>query len=133
MDTFLSDPTLHSHAPNPERIQAIEFTNNVKARAAISEEATSTILHSALKTFPLNATNELPRTEMLMQTIRRQRAAPSTITEERFPENLRKTNRGENFILHEDLNLIIFTTRTNLSILKQSKHWFADGTFKVCR
>lgn len=132
MDAFTSDPTLHCHAPNPERIQAIELTNNVKARAAISEEPTSTILHSALQSFPLNATHELPRTEMLLQTIRRQRATPSTTTEERFPESLRKSHRGENFILHEASDLIIFTSKTNLSILKQSKHWFADGTFKVC-
>ena len=44
---------------------------------------------------------------------------------------VKKTNHDEDFILHEDKNLIIFTTKTNLSILKQSKHGFADGTFKI--
>ena len=46
-------------------------------------------------------------------------------------EELRKTDRDEDFILFEDEKLIIFTTKSNLPILKQQKHWFADGTFKV--
>jgi hypothetical protein len=132
MDTFLSLPTTHSHAPNPERIPVIELNNKIKAHAATSDEPTSTILHSALRTFPLSATSELPRTEMIMQTIRRQRATPSTGSDNRLPEDLRKTDRGEDFLLYEDTEMIIFSTRSNLSALKQSKHWFADGTFKVC-
>ena len=131
MDTFLSDPTPHSHAHIPERIQAIELTNQVKNRAATSEEPTSTILQSALRVFPLSAVNELPRTEMIMQTIRRQRATPLDDSGDRFPPDLRRTYRDEDFILHDEPNLIILTTKSNLSALKQSKHWFADGTFKV--
>ena len=49
-----------------------------------------------------------------------------------MPDRLKLTDRGESFILHEDKSLIIFTTASNLSILKSCKHWFADGTFKVC-
>ena len=77
MDTFLFKPIAHIHAPNPERIPVIELSNQIKAHAAISDEPTSALLHSVLRTFPLSATNELPRTEMIMQTIRRQH--PSTI------------------------------------------------------
>ena len=33
-------------------------------------------------------------------------------------EKLRKTYCGEKSVLHEDKNLIIFTTTTNLSIMK---------------
>ena len=40
----------------------------------------------------------------------------------RIPEELRKTDRDENFIFFEDEALIIFTTKSNLSILKQHKH-----------
>jgi rRNA-processing protein FCF1 len=132
MDIFLSNPTDHNHAPIPERIPAIELKNTIKARAAISEESTSVILHSSLQTFPLNATSELPRTEMLMQTIRRQRQAPVTTSTDELTDDLRQTFRGENFILYEATDMIIFTTKSNLSALKQSKHWFVDGTFKVC-
>ncbi|CAF1516519.1 unnamed protein product [Rotaria sordida] len=64
--------------------------------------------------------------------IRRQRTVETIDADGCLPEKLRKTYHDEDFILHEDKNLIIFTTKTNLSILKQNKHWFADGTFKVC-
>ena len=100
MDSFLSQPTEHNHAPVPERVGAIQLTNQVKIRAQTSDEPTSTILHSALRTLPLSAASELPRTEMIMQTIRRQRATPSAASkEERLPEALRKTDRGEDFVL----------------------------------
>jgi hypothetical protein len=66
-----------------------------------------------------------------MQTIHRQGATPAVIPNGHLPENLKKTYRGEDFLLYEDNEMMIFTTKTNLSILKQSKHWFADGTFKV--
>lgn len=132
MDTFLSEPTAHNHAPVPDRVPVIELCNKVKARAATSEESTSTILHSVLRTFPLSAATELPRTEMILQTIRRQRTTPATKSDDVIPDELRKTDRGEDFLLFEDKEMIIFTTKSNLSALKQSKHWFADGTFKVC-
>ena len=49
----------------------------------------------------------------------------------RLPDHLRKTDRGEEFILFEDDEMIIFTTKKNLSLLKSYKHWFVDDTFKV--
>ena len=63
--------------------------------------------------------------------IRRQCSVETVDVDGRLPEKLSKAYRDEDFILHEDNELIIFTTKTNLSILKQNKHWFADGTFKV--
>ncbi|CAF1216868.1 unnamed protein product [Rotaria sordida] len=131
MDVFLSQPTTHNHAPNPDRIPVIQLHNEVKQRAATTDEPTSSILHSALRTFPLRAAGELPRTDIIIQTIRRQRTTPAIIPSGHLPEDLKKTYRGEDFLLYEDNEMIIFTTKTNLSILKQSKHWFADGTFKV--
>ena len=62
MDTFLSEPIAH----NPERILVIELSNQIKAHTTIYDEPTRASLHSALRTFPLSATNELPRTEMIM-------------------------------------------------------------------
>lgn len=131
MDTFLSQPTTHNHAPNPDRIPVIQLHNEVKQRAATTDEPTSSILNSALRTFPLRAAGELPRTDIVIQTIRRQRATTAVILNGHLSEDLKKTYRGEDFLLYEDNEMIIFTTKTNLSILKQSKHWFADGTFKV--
>ena len=70
---------------------------------------------------------------MIMETIGRQPQAPSTSSDNDLPEDLKITGRGEGFLLHENKYMIIFATRSNLSALKQSKHWFADGTFKVCQ
>ena len=38
MDTFLSQPTEHNHVPIPERVGAIQLTNQVKIRAQTSEK-----------------------------------------------------------------------------------------------
>ncbi|CAF0793861.1 unnamed protein product [Rotaria sordida] len=132
MDAFLSQPISHSHAPQPDRVPAIQLKNDIKARASTTDESSSSIFHSTLRTHPLIAVGELPRNEALMPMIRRQRTVETVDADDRLPEKLRKTYRDENFILQEDYNLIIFTTKTNLSILKQNKHWFTDGTFKMC-
>ena len=50
MDAFLSQPTLHYHAPQPDRVPAIQLKNDIKARAIITDEPTSSIIHSALRT-----------------------------------------------------------------------------------
>ncbi|CAF1345379.1 unnamed protein product [Rotaria sordida] len=132
MDVFLSQLTAHCHAPQPNRVPAIQLKNEIKARAVTTDESTSSIIHSALRTYPLSAAGELSKKEALMLMIRRQRTVEAVDADGCLPEKLRKAYRDEDFILHEDKNLIIFTTKTNLSILKQNKHWFADGTFKVC-
>ncbi|CAF1661299.1 unnamed protein product, partial [Rotaria sordida] len=132
MDSFLSEPTTHTHAPDPERIPAIEVKNQVKIKAATSDEASSSILHSSLRFMPLSAVGSLPSSDSLMRTIRRQRPKLCSDPNTRVPDNLRKTDRGEEFILYEDNEMIIFTTKTNLSLLKNCKHWFMGGTFKVC-
>ena len=73
----------------------------------------------------------MSRTDIIVQTIRRQRATPAVIIDDHLPETLKKTYRGEDFILHQDNEMIIFATKTNLPVLEQSKHWLADRTFKV--
>ena len=84
-----------------------------------------------MRTYPLSAAGQLPKNDALMLTIRRQRIAPKMGPDGRLSEELPKTDRGEDFILFEDEKLIAFTTKSNLSILKQHKHWFADRTFKI--
>ena len=131
MNVFVFQPTYHCHAPHPDRIPTIQLTTEIKTRAITTDESTSTILHSALHTYPLSAAGELPRNEALMLMIRRQRTVEKVDIDGCLPEKLRKTYRNEDLIFHQDKNLIIFTTKTNLSILKRNKHWFADGMFKV--
>ena len=122
MNALLSQPTSHSHAPTPDSIPVIELKNKIKSRAATTDEQSSAILQSALRTFPLAAAGQLPRSEILMNTIRRQRPTPKVTGDGLLSDHLRQTDRSEDFILHEDPKLIIFTTKTNLSVLKRCKH-----------
>ena len=132
VDAIVSAPTDHCHAPNPHRLPVVELKNKIKSRAGDSEEPSSTILHNMIRSFPLDAAGQLPKSETLLRTIRRQRQAEPAGPDNQLIDRLKLTDRGENFVFHEDKTLIVFTTASNLGILKSCKHWFADGTFKVC-
>ncbi|CAF2075661.1 unnamed protein product [Rotaria magnacalcarata] len=111
MDGFLSLPTAHCHAPHPDRVPAIQLKNEIKTRAAMTDESSSSIINSVLRTYPLSAAGELPRSDGLSLTIRRHITTETVDVNGRLPEKLRKTYRDEDFILHEDKKLIIFTTK----------------------
>ena len=130
MDTILSGPTEHCHAPKPDLVPVLELKNKIKTRAVETEESPSTILHSAIGSFPLNAACQLPQSETLSRSIRRRQVPPAN-SNSQLPDHLKQTDRGEKFLLREDKELIVFTTASNLSVLKACKHWFADGTFKA--
>ncbi|CAF2249018.1 unnamed protein product [Rotaria magnacalcarata] len=132
MNIILSEPTEHCHGPIIDQVPVIKLKNKIKSRALTSKEPTSAIVYSELKSFPLDAAGLLPRTDTLQRTIRRQRQTPKTNPNNRLPDELRQTDRGDNFILHKDDNLIICCTTSNLSVLKTCKQWSANGTFKVC-
>ena len=131
MDAIISGPTEHCHAPNPDRILDVELRNQIKSRSGDSEEPSSAILHSGIRSFPLDSVRQLPKPEILQGTIRRQREAEASNPDNQLPDHLKLTDRGDNFVLHEDKTLTIFTTDSNLSVLKSCQHWFADGTLKV--
>ena len=129
MDAILSRPTDHCHAPNIDRAPVLDLKTKIKSRAADSEEPSSTILHTVMRSFPLDSAGQLPKSQTLLRTIRQQRQAIPPGPDNELPDHLKQTDRGENFVLHEAKDLIIFTTDSNLSVLKTCKHWFADGTF----
>ena len=52
----------------------------------MTDESTSSILHSALRTYPLGAAGELPKNEALMLVIRRQRTVEIVDVDGRLPE-----------------------------------------------
>ncbi|CAF4704743.1 unnamed protein product [Didymodactylos carnosus] len=80
---------------------------------------------------PLSAVGDLPSDDTLLRTIQRQREAVPLSPNSCLPDVLRKTDRGEDFILYESNHMIIFTCKSNLGVLKNCNHWFADGTFSV--
>ncbi|CAF4942849.1 unnamed protein product, partial [Rotaria magnacalcarata] len=80
----------------------IQLENEIKANAAITDESTSTIIHSALRTYPLSAAGQLRKNRSLMLMIQQQRTTETVDVDGHLPEKLRKTYHDEGFILHED-------------------------------
>ena len=130
-DTILSGPTEHCHVPKPDLVSLLELKNKIKTRAVEIEESSSRIFHSTIRSFPLDAASQLSQSGTLSRSIHRQRQVPTANSNNQLPDHLKQTNRGEKFLLHEDKELIIFTSASNLSVLKACKHWFADGAFKA--
>ena len=131
MNTVLSGPTEHCHPSKPDLVPVLELENKIKTRVVETEEPSSTILHSAIRSFPLDAASQLPQSETLSRSIRRQRQVSPANSNSQLPDHLKQTDRRKKFLLHENNELIVFTTASNLSVLKACKHWFADGTFKA--
>ena len=131
MDTILSRPTEHCYAPKLDLVPVLELKNKMKARAVETEESSSRILHSAIRSFPLDAASQPLQSETLSRNICRQRQVPTANSNNQLLDHLKQTDRGEKFLLHEDKELIIFITASNLSVLKACKRWFPDGTSKA--
>ncbi len=114
MNSILSEPTAHCHAPNLNELPFIKLQNEITVRAAKTDEASSNILYSALRSFPLNAADALPRNETLMRRICRQRAVIPSEGTSQISAHLKETDRDEDFLLYESNEFIICTTETNL-------------------
>ena len=78
MNTILSEPTERCHGPTIDQIPVIELKDRIKSRVLTSEEPTSNILYSEIKSFPLDAAGQVPQTDTLQRTIRRQRQTPKS-------------------------------------------------------
>ncbi|CAF3325004.1 unnamed protein product [Rotaria socialis] len=61
MDAIVSGPTEHYHAPKPDLVPVLELKNKIKSRATETEEPSNTILHSTMRSFPLDAAGQLPQ------------------------------------------------------------------------
>ncbi|CAM4875287.1 unnamed protein product [Rotaria socialis] len=72
MDVIVSAPTEHCYASKPDLVPVLELKNKIKLRVPETEESSSTILHSAMRSFPLDTADQLPESETLLRTSRRQ-------------------------------------------------------------
>ena len=102
MEAFLSQSTSHSHAAQSDRIPAIQLKGEIKTCAVMIDESTSSIVHSALCTYPLSAAGELSRNEALMLMIRRQHNVEKVDVDGRLLDNLRKTYDDEDIVVYEE-------------------------------
>ena len=110
MDDILSEPTDHCDEPNLDLAPVVALKGKVISRAAETDEPSSTILHSVMRTFPLDSAGQLLESDSLLRTIRRQRQTEPVDADNKLPASLKQTDRGDDFMLHEDKDL-----RGNLS------------------
>ena len=65
---------------------------------------------------------------------------PNPVVREALPElppEYQVTSAGERFLIHDsgigdEKRILIFGSPDALQLLRESPHWFGDGTFKVC-
>ena len=68
------------------------------------------------------------------------RRHPNPVVREALPElppEYQVTSAGERFLIHDsgigdEKRILIFGSPDALQLLRESPHWFGDGTFKVC-
>jgi hypothetical protein len=131
MDMILSRPTDHCYAPNLSLARVLALKNKIRIRAAETEESSSNILHSVMRSFPSGFAGELPRGDSLLRTISRQRQSGPLDSHNKLLDYMKLTDRGDDFLLNEGKDLVIYTTNAYLAVLKTYRHWFVDGTFTV--
>ena len=133
----------HGHAPDPAQCGSKKSQSSLRNRAARSNDAARRIIQETQTETPAESIAVMPKYKSLQRTVQRQRrrdgepiAAPRNVAEIDIPNNLRRSIRGENFLLHDsgsddEHRFFIFGTAENLHLLKEHKNWFADGTFKM--
>ena len=111
-------------------------------RKAIDSQDSSRIVGESLQTISEGVAAELPKLDSLKRSIQRQRVRhlaapvqPATLEHLNLPEEYQKTSKGEQFLLYDSgsdtQRILIFGTERNLEMLKLSRIWLADGTFKT--
>ena len=101
----------------------------MKRRAQETEETTRNIVQVGLALVPLDKVHLLPSQETLSRDIRRQRQ--KALVGQKEVDHFANTITGEQFLRVKEDDFLLFAASTDLDILRQSQHWFADGTFKV--
>ena len=133
----------HTHGSDPVRIDMLKGYNKVKERSIDSEESTRVILSYCIEQMGASSVAQLPKLESVKRTIRTYKSRseencgnPTCAAEIIVPEKYKVTLKQEPFLLFDsgygDVNrMIIFAAPRFLSLLADSRTWYADGTFKV--
>ena len=134
----------HTHAPNQTNVEVTKTRAIMKRRAETSIDAPQRIISDGLAQASAAVAVNLPRIENVRRTIRRYRennpGLPANPQNRAgipvIPNDLQTTSNGDRFLLHDsgvgDANrIIVFATDQALDLMRQSDHWFGDGTFSV--
>ena len=118
--------TIHNHPPDNVALETARTLGEIKVRATLTEQATSSVIQNCTKSIFIAAAVKLPSKHNLNKIVSRKRKAP----EEDFLESVH-TTRGQQFLISDntDLDLIILGTEDNIRMLDRYPNWFLDGTF----
>lgn len=132
----------HDHVADPDECEAEIIKYRLKKEGENNpERPPSRLLQEELQALSKRVLAKLPERENLKRSIRvaKRRVLPSNPTSLRditdLPEKFKNTLTGDRFLIHDSRvgsgRIIVFSTRRNLQLLKESDTWFLDGTFKV--
>ena len=133
----------HSHAPNRTKVEVTKVRADMKRRAETTVDAPQRILSDGLAYASADAAVNLPPIENIRRAIRRNQSIVGDPVNPRdratlpvIPDEFQSTSTGDRFLLYDSgvgdpERMVLFCTDQCLSLLEQSDHWFADGTFSV--
>ncbi|KAE9523994.1 hypothetical protein AGLY_015641 [Aphis glycines] len=118
---------------NVAKIEAKKTINLIKEYAITTVTTTRAILRETSAQLPCAVVGQLPNIKCLKKTIQRSRK-----TVEASPANHQSYNfEIPNYVRHGDNGnydnrILLFSTEKSLNVLRNSDHWFSDGTFSSC-
>ncbi|KAL4107919.1 hypothetical protein QTP88_018188 [Uroleucon formosanum] len=136
----------HTHNSESIEIEAEIVVTKMKRRAIETTETTSTIINECVNGLTQSAKGILQNNEALRKMIRRKRnevnsapAAPIDLKTLQLPEIYKTYSPNdeinEQFLLadsgQESDRVLIFGRLSGLKILKNSRTWYCDGTFRI--
>ena len=86
MGVFPYQATGCCHVPQPNRVPATQWENEINTRTTITGEATKHIIHSTLRQYSLSAADEFQRNEPVMLMIRQQHTVETVDVDDCLPE-----------------------------------------------
>lgn len=80
---------------------------------------TSSVTPNCIGQYPIDSAGALPKKETLAKLVRRQRTFSDSNV---LTDELRKSTRGEDLVIHESEGLLILATSKNFDLLASKKH-----------
>ena len=132
---------VHSHAADAAQVEKQETITKLKSRAAETVEETTQVINECVGNLTQACQGVMPTHGALRKLVRRKRkevrAYPANPTnlEDLVIDGDFRTYESENFLLGDSgdasCRIIIFGRQRNTTLLKESRKFFVDGTFKI--
>ena len=142
-DEYICMLNEHTHPPSQTKCEVTQVKVGIKRRATETRDNARNILAVEVGNISQAAAVNLPSMINLGRSIRSQRQIrfdhPNPVAREAIPAiplELTQTQTGEQFLIYDsgigdNDRILIFGAPDELQLLRDSPHWFCDGTFKV--